>query len=364
MKHLHFYYLWLLPFLLVSCGEKKNGTETTMAKSNYKSFATTTVALDTVNNSVNLTGRIVPLKKVAITSEVQGILKGARKKFEEGVRFRKGELLLSIDNEKFKYSLAAQKSQFVSTLVNSMSDIQLDYPEEFNKWNGFLGTIDVKKPLPPLPETENKRLAYFLSGKNIENEYYNIKSQEAELSDYQLYAPFDGVITEANVDVGDLVQPGVSLGEFIYTDSYEILSSVSASNLKFLRLGQEIDFYVTNINKKVAAKVNRFSENLDESTQSVNVYLTVRDSELRSGMYVEGDLPLNSYEKAIEISKDLLTRDEQVHVIEDSTIVSRKVKVVHYNEDTAIVQGLQDGDQLITEQITATEKGIKAIPKL
>ena len=205
------YYVWLvcLPLILMSCGEKQPKKQE--KKKDYKEFQTLRAEPEEIQSTLNLTGRIVPIQKVDIIAEVQGRDQSIGKAFKEGTSFRKGELLLSLDDSKFRYNLNAQKSQFVSALVNAMADVQLDYPNEFSTWNTFLQAIDVEKSLPALPEATNQQLRNFLNNKNIYNLYYSIKSQEETLRDYRIYAPFSGSVTMAMIDVGDLVRPGTKI---------------------------------------------------------------------------------------------------------------------------------------------------------
>ncbi len=363
MKNNINYSIWLLsiPLFLISCGEKEPKKQE--KKKDYKEFQTVKAEPAEIQNTLNLTGRIVPIQKVDIIAEVQGRAKNIKKAFKEGTSFRKGELLLSLDDNKFRYSLNAQKSQFVSALVNAMADVQLDYPDEFIKWNTFLQEIDVEKPLPTLPEATNQQLKNFLNNKNIYNLYYGIKSKEETLHDYRIYAPFSGSVTMAMIDVGDLIRPGTKLGEFIRTDVYEVKAAITASEVKQFNIDQQVELYVRNIDQKVMAKIKRIGTSVDVGTQAVNIFLEVPGKELKEGMYVEGNLVKGSFENAVEVDKDLISRENRVYVIKDSTVVAKKIEVLQTKEGRSVITGLEKGDQMITEKINNPIAGIKAVPK-
>ncbi len=352
--------LLLLSFLFWQCGEEPKQEK---KKRDYKEFQTLTVQPEEVQSTLNLTGRIVPLQKVDIIAEVQGTARNTGKNFEEGTSFRKGELLLSLDDSKFRYNLNAQKSQFTSALVNAMADVQLDYPNEFSKWNAFLQRIDVEKPLPGLPEASSQQLKNFLNNKNIYNLYYNIKSQEETLRDYRIYAPFSGSVTMAMIDVGDLVRPGTKLGEFIRTDVYEVKAAVTASEVAQFNIGQDVELYVRNIDQKVTAKIKRIGTSVDAGTQAVNIFLEVPGKDLKEGMYVEANFVKGSFNNALEVDKDLISRENRVYVIKDSTVVAKEIKVLQTRENKSVITGLDEGDQMITEKVTNPIAGIKAVPK-
>lgn len=361
MKKPNVLFLLFLPILFWQCGDEPKKEK---KKKDFKEFTTIKVEPTDIQNTLNLTGRIIPLQKVDIIAKVQGTARNTSKSFEEGTSFRKGELLLSLDDSKFRYSLNAQKSQFTSALVNAMADVQLDYPEEFPKWNTFLLSIDVKKPLPELPDADNQQLKNFLNNKNIFNLYYGIKSQEETLRDYRIYAPFSGSVTMAMIDVGDLVRPSTKLGEFIRTDVYEVKAAVTANEVKQFDVGQEVQLFVRNIDQKVTAKIKRIGTSVDASTQAVNIFLEVPGKDLKEGMYVEANFVKGSFENAVEVDKNLISRENRVYIIKDSTVVAKEIKVLQTKESKSVITGLDKGDQMITEKVNNPIAGIKAVPKV
>ncbi|MCL3780432.1 HlyD family efflux transporter periplasmic adaptor subunit [Prolixibacteraceae bacterium JC049] len=358
-KRIHLLVLVILSF--VQCKNKES--QPAMKEANVTEFNIQVIKNGQVFSKVSITGRVVPEKKVNIVSEVQGVITNESGKLEDGIRYQKGDLILAIDDDDAGYALKAQKSDFIATLIKSMSDIKLDYPNEFKTWNLFLESISEQQPLPELPELKNNQLRFFLTGRNILKVYYSIKSQEEKLSKYKLYAPFDGVVTKSAVDVGDLVSPGLKLGEFISTKEYEIVTAVNSVDVHAIKIGQPIELNAPNFGQKISTTVDRISENLNEKTQSVNVYLKSNDPLLRAGMYLEGELIINSWENAVRIPKQQLTRDSKVFLIKSNAVQAKSVNVLTYEENTVIVQGLSSGDVLIMEQVRPTQIGNKAKAK-
>lgn len=356
----------VLSLLFWQCSDEKNKSAKSPAKGGalaIKEFRTQRVSTKSVERSISLTGRIIPLQRIDVVSEVQGTVMPSKKRFKEGMRFRKGETLLRLEDTKFRYNLTAQKSQFLSALILAMSDIQLDYPEAFDTWNSFLKRVKVDKPLPVLPETRNEQLRYFLASKNILNLYYGIQSSEETLRDYRIVAPFNGAITKAMVNSGDLVRPGVKVGEFIQTDTYEVKAAVAASDLPMLKVGQQVQLYARNIKKEVTGTIKRIGQSVDVSTQAVAIFLEVSDVDLKEGMYLEGGVQVGGFEDAYEIPKEILSRDNHVLVIRDSTVVAKPVTLLELNSKSAVVQGLSSGDLLIIDEVTDPIQGLRAIAK-
>ena len=330
---------------------------------NIRQFNTKVVQPADVDYSLNITGRVVPLQKIEIIAEVQGTALPTPKPLKEGLVFKKGEVLVSIDDADSRYNLSAQKSQFLNAMVRIMSDLKLDYPGHFDVWNEYLSSVNVDQPLPKLPEVADTQLRYFLAANDVFNRYYSIKSQEETLKDFKIYAPFTGAVTQANLDPGNLVSPGAKLGEFIRTDRYEVQAAVSVGDIHLIKPGQVIELTSKTVQGKWQGTVSRIGKSVNASTQSVSVYLLAKGSDLKEGMYLEGKFASHTYQDAVEIPKDILTRKNQVHVIEDSTVKLKNVSPIEFRESTVIVHGLAAGDRLITDIAQAPIQGLKAISR-
>ncbi|MEM9830414.1 MAG: efflux RND transporter periplasmic adaptor subunit [Bacteroidota bacterium] len=345
-----------------SGGDSQKVTEST-EEEYIQTFSTIQVELGTIRSQVSLTGRVVPLQKIDVIARVQGIAKSTNKPFEEGITFRQGEVLITLEDDEFRSNLAAQKSQFLASLVRIMSDIKLDYPANFEAWNQYLKNLDIERPLAKLPEVNNDQLRYFLSANNISNLYHTIKGQEETLAKYTIRAPFTGAVTQAMVDPGALVSPGIKLGEFIRTDQYEVQAAVSVEDLELVEVGQTIPLTSRNIRGEWEGRVSRIGQRIDPATQSVSVYLLVSGERLKEGLYLIGNVSSRTYERAVEVPKTALTRQNQVYVIEDSTVRLKDVTPLDYRETTVVVQGLAQNDQVITDPVTSPIQGITAVSK-
>lgn len=331
--------------------------------SNIRSFNTLRVAPSTIDKRLNITGRVIPMQKVEVIAEVQGLALATAKPFKDGISFRRGQALIAIEDTDFRYNLSAQKSQFLNALVRIMSDLKLDYPSHFDEWNAYLSTVDIIKAIPELPEVTDRQLRYFLAANDIFSLYYNLKSEEETLKDFTIYAPFDGVITTAEVDPGDLVKAGVKLGEFIRTDVYEVKAAVSASDISHLSKGQSIELSARNSDQKYVGIIDRFGKSIDPSTQAVAVYLSVKGKDLMEGMYLEASIGTRSFSDAVEIPKEVLTNENQVYTIHDSVVKLKDVEPLEFRQNSVIVRGLSHGEEVITDQILSPILGTKATSK-
>ena len=111
---------------------------------------------------------------------------------------------------------------------------------DISKWKNYINDFDVKKSIKELPTPTSGREQFFYASRNLENQYLSIKSREKNLSKYMIFAPFNGVVTESNINPGALVRNGQKLGEFISPYTYELEAPVPLQEVEFFKPGSVV----------------------------------------------------------------------------------------------------------------------------
>ena len=75
-------------------------------------------------------------------------------------------------------------------------------------------------------------------------------------------------------------------------------------------------------------------------------------------MYLFGVAYLGSANNSIVVKRSLLDGD-QIFIIEDGILKSRKISILQINEEVAIISGLENGDIILSEAINETFEGMK-----
>lgn len=310
-----------------------------------------------VKRTIRITGRLVPEKQVAIFAEVGGVASFGSKPFKVGVSYRKGEEMIRINSDEIQSALIAGRSNFQSLLAGIIPDLKTDFPDDAAAWESYLFDMEIDETLPPLPEVESKKLKLFLSGRQVFSNYYNIRESETRLAKFSIRAPFTGSLVTASLDEGSLVRVGQPLGEFISAGSFEMESGISYSDVQYLSQGTEFTVRDVNSGRSFNAEVVRINDRVDPETQQVKVFSRIRDDKARSGIYLEGAIPAETFESSIEIPIDALVGTDGVFTIEDSTAVLNKVDVKYKNNEIAIVSGLPEKAKVIVDDHNESLKG-------
>ena len=156
------------------------------------------VANDTVALPITVYGKLNAAERVDLLAEVSGTFMGGDAPFLEGVAFKKGQVLLQVDNAEATANVMSLKGNFINSVLAILPDVRADYPEAYQAWESYYDALSLSIPLPELPSVQSK-LEKFLIARGIQSAFYQVKSAEERLEKYSIRAPFDGKVAQASV---------------------------------------------------------------------------------------------------------------------------------------------------------------------
>ena len=303
-------------------------------------------------------GSLQALKKVDIYSEVQGLLRQDNELVKPGKSYEEGNAIFSIDDGEFRASLIAQKSVLYNLLTQIMPDLKFDYPDVFSKWQNYLNGFDIQRSTPKLPAFSNDKEKYFINSKNIVTTYYNIKNLEEQHRKFNIYAPFNGIITEANAIPGSLVRPGQKLATILNPDRYELPVSINGSYADYIKVGKQVTLYNLDHSRKWNGKIARVNAVVDAETQGIQVYIQVSGRDLKEGMFLEASIKGKSIANGFELSRKLLVENNKTYVVKNGMLSLEEVEVAYFNQNSAIVTNLSDETLILRNPIPGAYDGM------
>lgn len=307
---------------------------------------------------ISANGNLVAQRRLEIFSEVQGVLQKGSKLFKPGQEYRKGQTLLSLNSSEYYATVQSQKSALYDQITSIMPDLRLDYPEAYPKWQAYLNNFDVSKATPPLPEVTSEKEGYFISGRNIQTAYYNVKNLEQRLGKYRITAPFTGVLTEALVTEGTLVRSGQKLGEFIDTSLYELEVAISKNYADLLQVNNEVTLSTIDGKQTYTGKVTRVNGNINQASQTINAYIEVKGEGLREGVYLEALLQAKEEQDAISLPRGLLQPNNELFMVRDSILDMIEVNPVYFSDKEVVVQGIPEGTKIVSKPVPGAYAGM------
>ena len=205
----------------------------------------------------------------------------------------------------------------------------------------------------------------------------NVAAQQAQLKvlyqqkAYQrVVAPFDGVITQRNVDVGDLVHADTTTGTFMFTvmQSTVIRAQVYVPQDSAFGLGPGVGAVVRVPeipDRTFPGNVTRIADALQPGTRTLlaEVDIPNPDGALTAGVYctIELHIPRKAPSLLVPADAIIFNRDGlQVAVIEDGTAHIRKVSVTRdLGTQVEVGDGVKHGEQVIVNPPVSLVEGSK-----
>jgi membrane fusion protein, multidrug efflux system len=313
---------------------------------------------DTLIQLIAVQGKLIAQEKVEIYPEVTGKLLSSDKAFKVGQQFSKGEVLLAIDGNESLLNLKSQRSAFISALSQVLPDIKIDYPDAFNAWQSFSQQIDPLKSLPSLPEVEDAQLKNFLSGRNIFQQFFAIRSLEDRQSKFTILAPFDGSVSQGSVNAGTVLRTGQKVGEFMKNGVFEFEAAIPGKDAVDINVGDKVSLKIQGSAKTFEGQIIRMASNIDPNNQRIAIYARVEGNALKEGLYLEGTIEASQINNAIAINHNLVIDDEYVYVVQDTILVKKPVVIQDKFKENALVTGLEEGDLLLNQVIQGAYEGM------
>ncbi len=295
-----------------------------------------------------LPGNVQPF----ITSPIYARTNGYLRKWyvDIGGRVKQGQLLAVIETPEVDQQL----QQARSNLLTAQANLELAAITK-SRYQGLLKSNAVAQQ-----DVDNAVGTYNANKAIVEADQAAVDQYTALVSFEKVYAPFDGVITARNTDIGDLINSGSGGG--VKTDLFHIVQpgklrvyvNVPEEYSRGTKVGMTADLHLAEFpDRKFQGKLVRTADAINVTTRTLLVEIDVDNpaGTLLTGSYAEVHLaiPLQASTFLLPVNT-LLFRSEglQVGIVRDGKVVLSAVTPGHdFGSQIEIVSGLKPDDQVI-----------------
>jgi RND family efflux transporter MFP subunit len=302
------------------------------------------------NQDVVLPGNVRAYTDTPIYARTSGYLK--KWYVDIGGHVKAGQLLAEIETPEIDSQLQQARAQ----LATAQATWQLAQSTA-ERWKELVATDSVSKQ-----ETDEKLGDLNAKKATVDASSYNVKRLEDLHAFRMVYAPFAGVITMRNTDVGALIDagansPGRELFHLAATTRLRVYVNVPQANSRMTVPGVVADLTLAEMpGRTFTGKVVRTSNAIDASSRTLLTEIEVDNSkgELLPGAYVTVHLklaPADGHVAAMTIPVNtLLFRQEglRVAVVRDGKAVLQAITIGRdFGSEVEVVHGLQADDSVI-----------------
>ena len=200
-----------------------------------KIVQTIPLAPQTRSVAVSASGSVVPSRKVVSKPQVTGQVIWQSESIILGGHVKAGDELIRIDPKDYELALAEVQSNFEQARFEREveSGRQVIAKREWAELQSDLDMEEVNKSLV-LREPHIRRAEALM-----EKARNDIEIAELQLSRTVITAPFNAMVIEESVEVGQLLNPGSDICELVGTDEFWIQVTLPFSQLKWVQFPEE-----------------------------------------------------------------------------------------------------------------------------
>jgi RND family efflux transporter MFP subunit len=270
--------------------------------------------------------------------------------FDIGAHVKQGQLLAVIETPEVDQQL----QQARSNLLTAQANLELAAITK-SRYQGLLKSNAVSQQ-----DVDNTVGTYNANKAIVEADQAAVEQYTALVSFEKIYAPFDGVITARNTDIGDLINSGSNAG--VKTDLFHISQpgtlrvyvNVPEEYSRGIKVGMTADLALAEFpGRTFQGKLVRTADAINMTTRTLLIEIDVANptSTLLTGSFAEVHLKVSTQPSTFIIPVNtLLFRSEglRVGIVKDGKVVLTAVTPGHdFGNQIEIVSGLKPGDQVI-----------------
>lgn len=316
-----------------------------------------------LTSDVTLPGTIQALHETSIYARSNGFVR--RWTVDLGGRVRAGQVLAEIETPEVDQEL----SQARANLAQVQANVGLTRAT-LQRWNDL-----VKDSAATQQELDEKQAAFTAASANENAGKANVQRLVEMQRFGRVTAPFDGIITARQVEVGTLVSAGGGSGSrplftLAQADTVRVFVNVPAPYAASIAPGRSAEIVVQELSHGVRGIVARTANTIDPATRTLltEVDAPNRDHVLMPGMYAQVRFSVDRAKPPLIITANALvirSTGPQVALVRAGHVHLQTVELGRdYGKDVEVVSGLDDGAEVIVNPSDDIVEGIavKTLP--
>jgi RND family efflux transporter MFP subunit len=287
---------------------------------------TYTVAVEPVALHIDVVGTVASEESVHLSARISAYVSSIFA--SAGQLVKKGQVLIDLDSREMQEKLAAANIQLKQSRT------------EYNR------TLSLYKQKAA---TEQSLTA-------AESMYNAAQSQVAEISVMltytQIRSPIDGIVTDRQVEKGDLANPGQTLLKVYDPLNMRMEVPVPIRLIDKLSMGQSVDIRLDRPSRPFTGRVSEIVSAIDplSRTQEIKVHIDNKKGDILPGTFGRIWVFEDPYPAVLVPASAIILSGqlEMVHLVQDNRVVRRMVKSgPSFGKMIEILSGLSQGDVIL-----------------
>lgn len=319
-------------------------------------------------------GSVLPRTQTSLVSEVSGQITSVNEKFNVGGFFTKGEVLLGIDDISYRVNLLQAQSRLDAANAVLVEE-QARKEQAEDEWL-LTGKALSQAPVLAL------RLPQLQKAKaDVKAAEADVTDAEVKLARTKIRAPYDAMIKEKEVEIGQYVSTGSTLAMTFAVDYAEVRLPIKQRDVEFLNLprinqqgskSSKVDIFYQLLGKQYTWQSNltRYEGEVDSRSRVHYVVAQVDDpyrvlsstahQELRIGTFVNANIDGKMVNDIVAIPRDALHGANKLYLVDDNNKLHiQEISILRNDADFVYSHdNFSASHRLITTQMETPVEGM------
>lgn len=297
---------------------------------------------------VTVSGTVSSRETARVASRILGYV--IELNVDAGSKVKKGDVLLRVDTKE----MAERESQARAALESTEADL-VKARNDFERFKILFEKESIAK------KDYDDALARYETAQAAEKRARAALDEAGTLLSYgNVTAPFDGIVAERSVNVGDLASPGRPLMTVYMPSTLELVAAAGEQYAGFLRPGAPARLEVQSAGVKQDSAIREMVPQRDERTRTITVKAPFAEAPgLGPGLYGTLTFQTTSSEVIVvpRAALKVVGQLETVKVLEKGAVKVRYVKTGRTiaGERIEILSGVNPGDEVVVESNQAAK---------
>ncbi|MDA0707527.1 MAG: efflux RND transporter periplasmic adaptor subunit [Proteobacteria bacterium] len=293
------------------------------------------------NKDIVLRGYTQSLRSVDLKSQIKGRVETLP--IEKGERVKKGDVICRLEVEDH------QANYVESLALVKQKELEFKASEELTA------------------KGHRSETQHAAARASLDSALARSTSAKVNLDNITITAPFDGVINNRPIEVGDYMKEGEVCAVIMEEDPFLVVADISENYISEVNVGDNAHAILQN-GRRLEGKIRYISAIANSSTRTFRVELEVDNPKkdildgVTAELFIQADQVM-----AHSMSPAMLVLNDNgvigVHLVdENNRVVFQKVEILGNHENGIWVSGIKDGSRLITEGQDFVKSGEEVKP--
>lgn len=331
----------------------------------------------TVTNSK--AGTVKTRQRAKLTPEISGRI--IELPYRKGAKVKKDDVLVRLDDSSLQAQLRLRERELSEAkAVRDQHCLIFDRSERELSRNQDLATKGIISPdlLDHFQSAyDTAKAACRAASVRVERAQSAINVTQTELEKTAMRAPFDGVVAELSIEIGEWSSPsppGIfmpSVLELINADSIYIAAPMDEVDSARIKTGQQVRITLDPFpGESFPGKVSRVAPyvlDLEQQNRTVEIEVQFEDTDFAStllpGTSADVEVVQSAHHDVLRIPTAALLEDDKVLVFEENRLNTRPIEIGLKNWNfTEVTKGLKEGDPVVTSlDRVEVKEGVKVV---